>query len=171
MLIVSTSEIDYQYWMREALKEAALSPDKDTQNAAVIVSHAGGEIARGRIDYSPGVERSEQRSSRPLKYMFLEHAERSAILTAAGRGRPLAGATMICPWASCADCARAIIQVGIHTLVRLQRETGFSHPRWEDSISAGDQMMIESGVKIIEIRLKDSTGLPALTRNQEPWNF
>lgn len=157
--------------MREALKDAATSPDRDTQNAAIIVTADGVEIGRGKIDYPQGVTTSEERSTRPLKYLFLEHAERNAILTTAKLGAPLDGVVMICPWASCADCARAIIQSGISTLVRLKREPGFSHPSWESSIIAGDEMLEESGVEIIEIQLEDKTGLPMLTRNREPWTF
>lgn len=161
----------YRYWMLAALWDASRCADEDTQNAAIILSAEGHprEIARGRIEYPPGVVRSTVRSSRPQKYFFLEHAERNAILNAARAHVDMKSATMITPWAACADCVRAIIQSGITTLVRIQREPGMPHPRWEESIDAGDEMLTEAGVHLIQIEMENIRSLPLLKRNGIVW--
>ncbi|NMG39769.1 hypothetical protein GRZ55_10995 [Chelativorans sp. ZYF759] len=51
------------------------------------------------------------------KYHVLEHAERNAIFSALQNGSQLLGATMYGTLFPCADCARAIVAVGIARVV------------------------------------------------------
>ena len=77
--------------------------------------------------------------------MFMEHAERNAIMNAARVGIPLEGCTLYCQWLPCADCARAIIQAGIVAVVVANMKI---EERWEASIGAGLQMLRESNVVV-----------------------
>ena len=54
-----------------------------------------------------------ERSARPEKYIWTEHAERNAIYSAARTGIPLRNCTIYVTSMPCCDCARAIIQSGI----------------------------------------------------------
>ena len=81
--------------------------------------------------------------------MVTEHAERWAILDAARRGKKLDGCIMVAAWASCHDCARAIIWSGIRVLIRhsiIQHDS----PNWRESCTVGDAMLREAGVEIID---------------------
>jgi len=162
----------YRYWMLVALWEAGKSADQTTQNAAVILdaSEHPREISRGRIEYPGSVDRSDARSKAPEKYFFLEHAERNAIYNAIRTEASLELATMVTPWAPCADCARAIIQSGICTLILLTDTigTGGAHSRWEESIAAGELMLAEAGVAIRYVELNHER-LPRLLRNGKYW--
>jgi len=143
--------------MRQVLVEASvLSQDKSTQNAAMIISAGGRSITE--VNSLPlGVDSNPDRCSRPKKYLFWEHAERAVIYQAAVVAFDICESTMVCPWAACADCARAIAMSGICRLVRLPDNEWASNPRWAESCKAGDEILRESGVEIVEIDVKMRT--------------
>lgn len=138
------------------------SDDRSNQNAALIVpcdAQHPQNLACNRLP--PGVIKTDERIlQRPMKYAFIEHAERIAIYKAARDGFPLAGATMFCPWFACADCARAIVCSGITTVVgHKQRMEATSlnrdkvkdtvDNRWTAPVSDGDTILNEAGIEII----------------------
>lgn len=107
-----------QTFLALAKEVARRSKDPSTQVGAVIVgpdrevrSLGYNCFPRDVDDGAPG------RLERPLKYRWLEHAERNAIYNAARVGIPLKGCGMFVSWLPCSDCARAIIQSGIANLV------------------------------------------------------
>lgn len=125
------------------------SPDPATQNAAVIYGATG--ICRSTIAvnrFPAGVEESTERWTRPLKYSYVEHAERNAIYAAAVQGISTAGATMVSPWAACADCARGIIQSGITRLVTMEALEARVHEGWDEMMTVGLGMLHEAGVQV-----------------------
>lgn len=135
-------------YLEWALEFAARSPDTSSQNGAIIVDIFGNIIGSGCNTFCHGVARHPERFERPAKYDYFEHAERNAIYHAARHGKSTDCATMYCPWAACRDCARAIIQSGITTLVR---KNNLANPeRWAKSCEVGDMQLREAGVQIIE---------------------
>lgn len=139
-----------------ALLEAKASPDPSTQNGAVLLSHDLNSFVRSRNEFPFGVSYHPERWERPAKYSYVEHAERNAYYKAAYQGMKTLGSTLVCPWASCHDCARAVIQSGTMRLVRLQISDSCStsmNARWQESMSHADTMMVEAGVEIIELDL------------------
>ena len=54
-----------------------------------------------------------RRWDRPIKYQFVEHAERNAIYNAARVGTPTLGCSAFVSLAPCVGCARALVQAGI----------------------------------------------------------
>ena len=145
--------------LAEACKHAALhSTDPQTQNGALIVSHAGEIVLAANT--MPPIDRKPERFERPRKYLYIEHAERNVIYAAAKAGISTDGATLYCPWFACADCARAIIQAGIqrvvgHIVPRLQ-----TPDRWKDSVTAADAMLSEA--KVLCSYLEDELGVSFL---------
>ena len=137
--------------LRHCYELAASSLDPSTQNAAVLLDAVGTILwATASVNAFPvGVACTEERWLRPAKYLYVEHAERNALYAAARRQLPTLGATMVCPWAPCADCARAIIQSGIRRLVR-RENTGNTHERWAEAVAIGDQLLCGAGVQIID---------------------
>src|SRR5687768_3524816 len=106
------------------------STDPNTQNAAVLIDDmpSGFDdsgryilskkiVASGANHFPDGVKELPERWERPIKYSYVEHAERNCIYSAAKRGIKTDGLVMYCPWFACADCARAIIQAGIAEVV------------------------------------------------------
>lgn len=116
-----------------------------------------------------GIQPTTQRLERPLKYEVTEHAERNAIYCAARAGNRTLGATLYCPWAACADCARGIIQAGILRLVRHKDATIRGQGRnWDGTISIADEMLVEAGVEITDIEGKLTTLM--LRHSGEEWS-
>jgi dCMP deaminase len=130
------------------------STDPSTQNGSVIVNSFGSVVSAGANHFPNGVaddDTTKSRWERPIKYSYVEHAERNAIYKAAKCGLSTNGCTMYCYWAACVDCARAIIQSGIKTLVRHKIIMDVGYDRWKETIELADQMMHEAGIIINQI--------------------
>lgn len=90
------------------------SKDSSSKLGAVIVGPDKEIRSTGYNCFPRNVnDNNPKRLERPLKYFWIEHAERNAIYNAARVGVSLKGCKLYCNWIPCADCARAIIQVGI----------------------------------------------------------
>jgi len=138
-----------QQYLLMAYREATKSPDPSTQNGAVILS---GDVTVADCNRFPDmVEVTPERLERPLKYQFIEHAERNVIYKCATLGVPTAGATMYVPWFACSDCARAIIQAKIAHVVGHQRMADETPDHWKESIANAMIMLAESKVRITMI--------------------
>lgn len=158
---------DIEDVMRYTYFLASKSPDPSSQTSAIIINHRFEVYGVGINEFPDGVNYEPSRWERPLKYVYIEHAERNAIYDSAKYGcfNGTVGLTMVSPWAACADCARGIIQSGIKKLVT-QRH-GPNPPHWEESIALADGMLIEAGVEI-EI-MPPISGCVKILRNGELW--
>ncbi len=132
-----------------AYEEARKSKDPSTQNGALLVD-AQGVIQTIDCNRFPDlVKETTARWERPLKYKIVVHAEEGSLFQAARKGIKTVGLTMVCPWAACTDCARAIIQCGITTLVTHKQAADKSSKLWLDDIEIAFTMLNEANVKII----------------------
>lgn len=165
-------------YLRIAHQFAETSPDPSTQNGAILVqTDAAGldhVIGGGANEFPRGVKYTPERFERPLKYSYIEHAERNSILDAARRGNSTDGSTMYVLWAACADCARAIIQAGVkrvvtHAFYHTQDNSTTTGGRkdWSASIDPAFTMLREAGVEIVFF--DESLGSPNTVRfNGQP---
>lgn len=145
------TDATWRYLLQSAYRFALNSPDPSTQNGALIFDPELLLLAAGTNRFPLGVKETTERWARPLKYEFVEHAERNSIYRCAVLGHSTAGATMVCPWAACSDCARAIVCARIVRLVRHQDASDRSPERWIESIKVADTILQEGGVEIIDI--------------------
>ncbi|MEE8393087.1 MAG: dCMP deaminase family protein [Rhodospirillales bacterium] len=136
-------------FLRLAREVSKWSKDRSTQVGAAIV---GEDKTPGPYGYNgfPRLidDEKEGRHDRPNKYDWTEHAERNAIYNAARIGMSLKGCTIYVTHVPCADCARAIIQVGIRRVVVDEgclEDGGFAE-RWSDDMSVTREMLAEAGV-------------------------
>ncbi len=138
-------------FLRLAHEVSTWSKDRSTQVGAVIV---GDDKTPGPYGYN-GFPRdvdddAEDRHQRPTKYRWTEHAERNAIYNAARIGMGLKGCTMYVTHVPCADCARAIVQVGIREVVvdrACLEDQGFND-RWDEDSQVTREMLKEAGVTL-----------------------
>jgi dCMP deaminase len=149
---MNQKELDLIY-MKEAYRVGSrFSTDYSTQNGAIITYPYTNKIVSFGANYFPDkVKETPERWERPLKYSYVEHAERNAIYQAASCGKCTNGCTMYCYWAACADCARAIIQSGIKRLVTHKIIMDISHERWKDTIELAFGMLREAGVQLDQV--------------------
>jgi dCMP deaminase len=127
---------------------ASFSSDPHTKLGAVLVNSQGRVIGTGANSLPKDVRITADRFERPKKYSFIEHAERNAIYHACRNGESPVEGTLYCPWFACADCARAIIQAGITTVIghkQMFDHVGEYH--WSETIAFGNEMLEEAGVK------------------------
>lgn len=132
-------------YLNMAYRAATESPDPSTQNGAVIVTVSGTVADCNR--FPDKVKITDERLKRPLKYNFIEHAERNVIFKACKQQLPILGSTMYVPWFACSDCARAIISVGIRKVVGHQKMLDGTPDHWKDSIQHAFTMLKEAGVE------------------------
>jgi dCMP deaminase len=149
--------VELTHWDRrfitQAHQVATWSKDPSTQVGVVVVFESDHDprvqayngMPRGLDDARP------ERWDRPVKYLWVEHAERNAVALAARRGTSLLGCTAYITHPPCADCARSLIQAGIVRVVapvipHAEDETQPQASTWRDSCSLALDMLQEAGV-------------------------
>jgi dCMP deaminase len=141
-----------ELFMRHVYLIASKSKDPRTRIGAVlvrekrIISEGYNGICQGVVDNLP------DRSERPEKYFFYEHAERNSVYGCAKFGISTQGTTLYTPGIPCYDCARAVIQAGI-VEIKLhsqwaEYEKQIYREKWEEGFKRSYQMLKEAGVKV-----------------------
>jgi len=138
-------------FMDLALVYARRSKDPSTQIGAVIVGPNKEQRSAGYNGMCRGIDDNVgARYIRPIKYKWMEHAERNAIYNAARVGIPLEGCSLyVSGMTPCSDCARAIIQSGIKEVIT---DTVDIPERWAEDFAVGREMLLEAGIQIHTIR-------------------
>lgn len=111
-----------EYFMSVAMLSAMRSKDPNTQVGACIVSKDNRILSCGYNGAPNGFDDDSfpwKREGNPLntKYMYVCHAELNAILNYRGIGSNLEGAKIYVDLFPCNECAKAIIQSGIKTVI------------------------------------------------------
>ena len=130
---------------------ATWSKDRSTQVGAVIASPDSAFFSVGYNGFPRGANDDvETRHERPEKYLWAEHAERNAIYNCARSGHKLLGYRIYVPWFPCMDCARAIVQSGISTVIykKLDSKDGL-WLRWKDSCARSMELFLETNVDML----------------------
>ncbi len=109
-----------EYFMGVAILSGMRSKDPSTQVGACIVSEDNKILSMGYNGFPKGCSDDEfpwNREGEPLdnKYFYTVHSELNAILNY--RGGSLEGAKLYVSLFPCNECAKAIIQAGIKTVV------------------------------------------------------
>lgn len=131
-------------YMLYAYEQAVFSPDKSSQNGAVIVRQI--ILSTGHNAPPPNTPMVDER---PAKYMVIEHAERAAIYNSIKNEENIAGTTMICPWAACCDCARAIILSGIRQLIVHRPRMELTPEHWKENVGMALMMLQQNYVDVL----------------------
>lgn len=135
--------------LRLAATVSAWSDDPSTKNGAILVpaGDAFDTVVAWNSIPRP-LENRPDRVLRPLKYRYIEHAERAVIYRAALTGTPTLGSRLFCPWFACADCARAIICAGVSEVIGSARARNATPDRWIEQVIAGEELLREAGVSM-----------------------
>ena len=134
-----------EYFMGVAVLSGMRSKDPNTQVGACIVSEDHKILSMGYNGFPTGCSDDEfpwEREGEPLenKYFYTTHSELNAILNY--RGGSLEGATIYVTLFPCNECAKAIIQAGIKTIV-------YECDKYADSaaVKASKRMLDAAGVR------------------------
>lgn len=149
-----TSWDDYETWIIDALRDAYSlstdSPDPSTQVGAIVYNEDLERVSWGCNEFTRGVTVTPELLERPTKIVWIEHAERNALFDALCRHQDVRAGTMVCPWAACVECAKAIVQGGIDTLVRHKQAADRTPERWSESLNVATEILTLGGVEIID---------------------
>lgn len=139
-----------EYFVEMARLVATRSKDPSTHIGAVIVGPDNEVLSTGYNNFPRGInDNVPERSERPEKYFWFEHAERNAIYSAARNGVRLKDCRMFLScWIPCTDCMRAIIQSGIKEVVLGMQVEDASRTKWIEEATRSKQMAEETGVVI-----------------------
>jgi dCMP deaminase len=125
------------------------SKDPSKKIGALIVGDKGQIISQGYNGFPRGIEDSQERyNDRPTKYKYVVHAEANAIYNAIHNGASVQGCTIyVTGLPVCHDCAKAIIQTGIKTVVMDCLPEG----NWKESGELSLEMFEEAGILVKHI--------------------
>jgi len=127
---------------------ASWSEDPHFQVGCVVVGAGHSVLTSGYNGLPRGVSATDatrfDRASGE-KFHWVEHAERNAIFNAARTGVALDGATLFVNRFPCADCARAIIQSGVASVISpsIPAQDG----KLDHSFQVSRKMLEEAGVR------------------------
>ncbi|MDD4938245.1 MAG: deaminase [Candidatus Shapirobacteria bacterium] len=88
-----------------------------------------------------------ERWQKPIKYSYIEHSERNGIYNACRSGISLKDSICIVTFFPCTDCTRALIQVGVKTLVSV--EPSKNSIKWKDEHIVSLEMLNEVNMELI----------------------
>lgn len=135
--------------MRRAYWFAESSHDPDTKTGCAIFRR-GMQIAGASNRIPPRITVTPERTARPEKYNWIEHCERRAIYSFYGNLTEFQDATMYLNWFPCADCARAIVAVGITKLVYVAKGDRKNDPRY--GFDKSWEILQAGGVRLVEYK-------------------
>ena len=134
-----------EYFMAVAMLAGHRSKDPNTQVGSCIVSRDNKILSMGYNGFPIGCSDDEfpwAREGGPLetKYSYIVHSELNAILNY--RGGSLEGAKLYVSLFPCNECAKAIIQAGISTVI-------YGGDKYADtpSVIASKRMLDKAGVR------------------------
>ena len=137
------------YFMSIARLVAQKSKDASVKVGTVIVGPDHEIRSTGYNGFPRGIdETDESRWDRPIKYEFVEHAERNAIYNAARMGTPVSGCTAYMESPPCTPCGRALIQAGIKEIIVTTQNPFSGRDDWRKSIQFAVDLLEEAGVKV-----------------------
>ena len=127
------------------------SKDNSTKVGAIFLAPKTLQILSTGYNGMPrGFDESlDKRWERPLKYLYVEHAERNAIYNACRNGTSLDGSICFVTMFPCSDCMRGLIQSGVKIIVT--KEPNIECDRWGSHFKASLEMANECGIQLIYV--------------------
>ena len=169
--MTTKSMMDDARWLALCASKGRESPDPRTKVGCVIIGPDRNVRSEACNTYPSGVlDGIQERTEAPLKYLWIEHAERNAIYLAARRGISTEGCTMVVELTPCVDCARAIIQAGVACVViNDDRSAEYRGDRYSGEHSTALGMLAEAGiaVRLVSPRLELREGEEASSEFEE----
>ena len=138
-------------YLQLAKYQASLfSKDPNRKVAAIILASDSFQIlSTGFNGICRGLEETEERWSRPLKYKWVCHAEMNAIANAARGGVKIENGICVVTMFPCVDCCKALIQSGITTVIC--EDPDWDDVRWGSDFKLSFEMMQEAKINIMRI--------------------
>lgn len=168
-----------EYYLKLAYSHAhSFSHDPHTQIGSVIVDSRGIPISYGTNKLTPGMYgiydtpeeiRNSQAVQKPQKYENIEHAERNSIYgiitSSLVQKEQNPCYIMFCPYFSCVECSRAIINSNIKVVIGHKNVLDLTPDRWKQSIQKGRELFDKANVLYCEY--EGTINAPSVMMNGE----
>lgn len=147
--MISQEKIKKYYDMAVYVGES-FSKDPSTKVGALLIKPGTMQVLSMGYNGMPrGIDETiPSRWERPIKYSYIEHAERNAIYNACRNGTSLEGSIMFVSAFPCVDCMRGIIQSGVVMLVTSNPSEDLKL-RWNASMTISKDMCVEAGIELV----------------------
>jgi dCMP deaminase len=147
-------------YFKLAEQQAILFSKDSTKVGAILLAPGSHQVLSLGYNGMPrNVDESiERRWERPTKYKYVEHAERNALYNACRHGTPLQGCVAVVTMFPCCDCARALIQAGVSTLVTVKPD--FGREVWGSDSAISMEMFQEVGISLLLLDQSDLDSAP-----------
>ena len=152
---------EYKHELVISYEVAKASNDPSTQVGALILKD--GEIVS--MGYNHAMYEAD--GSREDKYLATIPAQMDAITKAIRKGIKLDGATLVCGWPTCAECAKAMVACGISTVVAHKKVVDATPERWVSSLKSAQKIFAEHNVQYL--LYEGNIGLVDLRFNGKKW--
>jgi dCMP deaminase len=136
-------------YFKLAEQQALLFSKDTTKVGAVLLAPESHQILSLGYNGMPRCvdESIARRWERPIKYKYVEHAERNALYNACRHGTPVQGSIAVVTMFPCCDCARALIQAGVQTLVTVRPD--YDREVWGPDSRVSMEMFQEVGMALM----------------------
>ena len=131
--------------LERAIRAAAASPNRVRKVGAVLVT-SDAEVAACNT-FPPGVRALPERTVGENRFIWMEHAERTALFEATRRGLATDGGMLVSTYFPCTDCARAIVLAGLKSVATPRPE--FDDPVWGESFRTSAAILSEGAVEVV----------------------
>jgi len=140
-----------QYYQLAKTQAEIFSKDPSTKVGAILLAPESLQVLSLGYNGMPrGIsEKEPSRWERPIKYRYVEHAERNALYNACRHGTPIEGAIAIVTMFPCTDCTRALIQSGVKCIVT--KKPDLDCDRWGADFTISKEMIDEVNIECIYI--------------------
>ena len=137
-----------EYFIQHLHLTASMSKDKNTQVGSIIIdTEKKVVVSSGWNDLPRGVKHTEERNSRPLKYLYTVHAEMNCLMNALHLGYSVKGLTMLVTLGCCPSCSCSVIQSGISEIVTPPLD--YSHVSCGELYQHSEVLIQEGGISWI----------------------
>ena len=132
------------------------SKDSSTKVGALFIAPESLQIlSMGYNGFCRGVDDDKaSRWERPAKYMYVCHAEQNGIYNACRHGTRLEDSIAVVTLFPCCDCAKALIQVGVSTIVT--RKPDYADAQWGAQFRVSTELFEEVGMRLIFLDDEDT---------------
>lgn len=134
-------------FMQQAQLVSTWSKDPSTKVGCIIVSPNRVVLSEGYNGFPQGIADNERLNDRNLKYPRVVHGEANAIINAGRNGAKIDGGILFVTAPPCHDCAKMIIQAGIHEILYINLDNSKKNvPGWREKLAISFDMFNEAGI-------------------------
>jgi dCMP deaminase len=140
-----------KYYQLSEYAANIFSKDPNTKVGAMFLAPKSLQVlTQGYNGFPRNIDETDPtRWERPVKYMYISHAEANCIANASRHGTPLENCIAVVTMFPCATCAKLMIQTGISTLIT--KEPDMTCARWGEEFKYSLEMFTEAGVEIMYV--------------------